>query len=621
VTDVGAHLDEKSDGLRAIALLVWCGIFVLAGVAFWLLKCWQLAIPTWTLPTHGGFPTETLFAGLAGALTCGVLWLTGRLAEPLFGSSPEGFSGRQAMRFLLGAVITGVIGGWLGFLHVGPGTLLLPAIIVAVINIVYCCKTNVLPRESLSKGKACDFAPWLLLAVPLLLVTLVTALAPAIQSDGLRYHLTAPHGWLRAGRFVPVEYAAHSNLPAMQGLLAVPWFGFSWGYTVYQVIHWAHMVALAVFAGELARALALSLRRDDARAASLAARGGAVLCLGAPVIGVVGAWPFSDVAAAAYLVAGLWMLARHSEVSYENIAVTSLLLGASCAVKVSMLPLVVLPGLFPLWRALVAGRAGARLPRWVLAALLPGLLVLGPWLVKSTVYHGNPLYPAAYGIFGGPEWSDANEAFYKAKAGGKGRGGDAAALLRSPVEVTYFWADFEAHNPGPVVIAFLCILPVFILAVALRFLRCERRLPFLAICLWLVAAWIAWFLTYRSVRHWRVAARVSRLARVGPCPSWSGLPPVPSRRHRCGVDACLQHRCGPRLGRRDGLRQPGGLHHRARLQRLSLCRVPQRRGQVRRARVLHRRAPGRLCPQLRARAERLVRHAPDPRGNPRHEGQ
>ena len=45
---------------------------------------------------------------------------------------------------------------------------------------------------------------------------------------------------------------------------------------------------------------------------------------------------------------------------------------------------------------------------WGLLALLIG----SPWLIKSAIYTGNPVYPFFYGMFGGRGWDKAAADYY-----------------------------------------------------------------------------------------------------------------------------------------------------------------------------------------------------------------
>ena len=39
--------------------------------------------------------------------------------------------------------------------------------------------------------------------------------------------------------------------------------------------------------------------------------------------------------------------------------------------------------------------------------VFPAAILLSPWLIKSAILTGNPVYPFCYNIFGGPEWDEA----------------------------------------------------------------------------------------------------------------------------------------------------------------------------------------------------------------------
>jgi hypothetical protein len=326
-------------------------------------------------------------------------------------------------------------------------------------------------------------------------------MAPARESDGLRYHLVAPQEWLRAGSFVPIPYSANSNLPSMLGLLA-GWFG-GWPSLGlhFQLLHAAHLIALSLLAGALATRLVRLGARRDSRPPANDWRPLAVAAIVAttPVTAIVGAWPFSDVASAAYwLGAVLVLMPGVVRGSASRAVLAGLLLGACLAAKLSMLPLAGLVGLWALW----AGRRRFALSATLL--ILSGSFVLGPWLVKSLIYHGNPIYPVAYGIFGGPEWSAANDLFYKEKAAEKGMGRGLVSFLLLAWNLSAHWERFEAQNPGPLPLVFLPLILVTV----------WRTHALIRLLLGgLLLALLAWFASYQSVRF--LIPHLAVLAAIG----------------------------------------------------------------------------------------------------------
>lgn len=347
--------------------------------------------------------------------------------------------------------------------------------------------------------------PERVMALLLLATAWIAALAPEVESDGLRYHLVTLQEWVRHHKLVSIPFSAHSNLPAMQSFLAAMIPGRPGMLpSAYQLLHVAHGAALVMVAGGLTRSLFRSLgalRRDAVKTRSFqhhAAAAGALLVVGIPVVLIVMAWPFSDVAAASYFVAAIYIAAGGiMPNALGRQALASLLLGATLATKLSMLPLVGIAGLWLLAREVPGARNRFKT---IAALLLPGAIILAPWLFKSWLYTGNPVYPVAWSIFGGPEWSLENELIYKGRLASKGMVHDLISFVRSPLDVTIYWQRFESQNPGPGPLALLipALIGVVVLGVR-RKLRAIWTLPGLCGIL-IVGGWCAWFATYQSVR-------------------------------------------------------------------------------------------------------------------------
>ncbi len=68
---------------------------------------------------------------------------------------------------------------------------------------------------------------------------------------------------------------------------------------------------------------------------------------------------------------------------------------------------------------MVAGVQAVQRRSWrIAAAYAAGVAVLiGPWLVKNVIDTGNPVYPLAYGLFGGHDWDAALQAKWSAAHG------------------------------------------------------------------------------------------------------------------------------------------------------------------------------------------------------------
>lgn len=453
-------------------LLAWC-----AGVAVvWLALGWQLEGAPWGGAVLAAWPWRGALAAAGGLVTMALAAALGLGVGRRLGwwrPGPWG-TAEWALAMLVGFVVWGIVGGLMGLLVVGPLVLVMLVVLVAAL-----LGRGAWPPRW--RGGAPSVAWWI--AGAALAMAGLAALAPAVQSDGLRYHLAAPQEWLRAGRMVVIPYSANSNMPALQGLLAATLGDFELGRR-FQLLSWAGYAGLLLAGGGAGGAMArwMGAPRGAGAAAAVA------LLASIPAMAILAAWPFSDVLAVALVVGAVWAALPGGPVmAGRRLPAVALLLGGALATKISLLPIA---GLVAMWALTLQPRRRAlgQLP----LCLALGLLVLMPWLAKSLLHHGNPVYPLAWGLLGGPEWSAANEEFYRAKLLEKGVPRTAGYLLATPWLAMRYWASFEGFNAGPMV---LMGLPLAVAAVAV----CRRRV---ALGLVGVAAlgWVVWFHTYQSTR-------------------------------------------------------------------------------------------------------------------------
>lgn len=360
---------------------------------------------------------------------------------------------------------------------------------------------------------------WVLLAVGAAAIVLVVlyALSPPVQSDALRYHLAAPDRWRQLGRIVYLPHYAHSNMPflvemnfALALMAGLP--------AAAQLVHVAYWLVAAVL-------LSMIVGQMAPGRSGLAA---SVLLLTHPIAAPVAAWPNVDLASLAYLLAMAWAAVRWlDKPSARWLMLAGVMGGGAFACKYTNL----LPAAFVGAVILLFSREEKALARRIFngvrnAALFSALVVLvcSPWLIRNVMTTGNPVYPLAYSIFGGDDWSGENAAFYSAKAAEKGtaraieqekmreaqsRGrkyvpdfGAESVLARVKRLMlipwnTYRWPGaFEASAQGPLM---LLVFPVFVLVAVWMLVKKPdpARWFYFGFVLFLLASWAA---TYQSNR-------------------------------------------------------------------------------------------------------------------------
>ncbi len=251
----------------------------------------------------------------------------------------------------------------------------------------------------------------LVLAVPLVVALLGATLPPgvlwpeeAFGYDVLEYHLEVPREYFEAGRisFLPHNvYAAFPQQMEMLYLLLMYQAGDAHAAAIpAQLVHVGCGVLAVLALGAL-----LPARRGFVLAALAAGATPWLAYLGALAYVENGMVFFAAVAGGLALEA---CRAERGPVDWRLVLTVGLCAGLAGACKYTAVALVV--------AALGVAWMAAMRATWTLrgrsAALyaLGALLALSPWLIRNATQAGNPVYPFAYGWFGGKAWSDAQAA-------------------------------------------------------------------------------------------------------------------------------------------------------------------------------------------------------------------
>jgi hypothetical protein len=232
-----------------------------------------------------------------------------------------------------------------------------------------------------------------------------------------------------------------------------------------------------------------------------------------PVLVVVSSWPFVDTSTLAFVLGSIvYLVDQECRNAQRTGLIVGILSGGAIGTKLTAL----IPGFF---NGLMITALCFKDNHWKpwLGFTLAIILVPSPWLIKSTVYHGNPVYPAGYGVFGGEEWDEETDAFYKNKTKEKGEDVTPINAVLSPLDVTIRWQavrteqtgdgvvhrlfkrqspGYEEQNPGP---ALLVLLP-FAIGGFIMLLRRKKWELGSILFLHLFGGWFFWLMTYQSVR-------------------------------------------------------------------------------------------------------------------------
>jgi hypothetical protein len=320
-----------------------------------------------------------------------------------------------------------------------------------------------------------------IVAGPFLVAMALGSMLPTIDFDAIEYHLEGPREYFEQGRITFLPHNVYTSMPfgvEMLHLLGMHVMGETFrGALVGQLLVAAHAPAAAL-------CVALAARRWASPAAGWFA---AVVYLTTPWVYRLAAIPYVEGPLCYYHAALLFAVARLWRETASGLRtrlwlVGGLLAGGAMACKYPALISAVVPfGLLALgdslrnrsWRLFVAFGVG-----WA--------AVMAPWLGKNVVDTGNPVYPLAYGVFGGRHWDSELDAKWTRAHGPKPV--RASALAESVVEVAGR-SDWQS--------------PLYAALAPLALLRRGSRRA--ALALWGYAAYLFltwWLLTHRLDRFW-----------------------------------------------------------------------------------------------------------------------
>jgi len=264
---------------------------------------------------------------------------------------------------------------------------------------------------------------WGLVGVLLLLGLVLCLLPPdGNEWDALAYHLAFPKLYLQAGGMVEVPFMHQSYFPPLLDMLYLLGLWLN-GEPCAKVFHWLMaplmVVGTAAFVGRLGGQGVWS----------------ALLLVGTPVVVWQSFSAYIDLSTALYVALGTFALGCAIRERAANwLWLAGVMMGFALATKYTALLSWGLWGLIGLaWGWRERWGQGARL------VVLAGLLALAfgsPFYLRNWFWTGNPVYPFAYEIFGGRNWSREQAIAYRGDQLKFGMGREPAQLLMLPWNLT-----------------------------------------------------------------------------------------------------------------------------------------------------------------------------------------
>jgi len=242
------------------------------------------------------------------------------------------------------------------------------------------------------------------------LVSLVGCFAPpttSLEWDSIAYHLADPKMYLAAHRIVYLPWEDHSNF----AFTAEMWYlyglllgGVNAGVPLAKLFHFACGVGtcLAVYV--------LGARQITPTVGKVSA----LLLASTPIVFWEAGTAYVDLATTFFTTLNLLALGQGMTLRDPRwLRLSAILMGLTLSTKATALGTLVLLALgLLLWR--LRGLKETPLAA-VKSTILWGLLALvvgSPWLIKSAILTGNPVYPFFYSVFGGRGWDKSAADYY-----------------------------------------------------------------------------------------------------------------------------------------------------------------------------------------------------------------
>ena len=332
----------------------------------------------------------------------------------------------------------------------------------------------------------------LLFIVPFVVYLLAGAVSPPTDFDVREYHLQGPKEWFQAGQITFLRHNVYTSFPFLTEMLSLTGMVFvqDWwrGALVGKIVLASFQLLSALGVFSIARRW---ISIDVAWLATL-------IYLTTPWTLRISLIAYAEGGLTFYLIAATMMALLIRETPQRVFGAAMLcgvLAGCSMATKYTGLISVILPT-----AVLIAARLWTprdmvtsseindrrSLLRIAAAFSLGASMMILPWLFKNLVETGNPVYPLAYGVFGGSEWTPEMNARWKPAH---------AASEHDLLRIQEHIIGAAVYNKWTSGLLFALAIPSILLFRRNRTLR-----VILCLLVWGFATW--WGFTHRIDRFW-----------------------------------------------------------------------------------------------------------------------
>jgi len=271
------------------------------------------------------------------------------------------------------------------------------------------------------------------------ILNLFPALTPAVDWDGVAYHLALPKIYLQAGGFVFRPDIFHNLFPQFTEMLYLLALPFPYGIAA-KLVHWSFglLAAAGVY---------VACRQAGLRSSAWL---GAAIFYSQFLVHIESGTAFIDLASAAYfgLAMAACLEALRPDAPARWLYLALFFSGVCAATKWHGLIILALLGalvLLKIWNK--AGTSAEKASR-SLSAVAWGSLPVLPYVLRAWIQGGNPVWPLGYSLFGGRGWNaeiaDRVAKFHQAYAGMRH---DFVGFLRLPLDLIAYGSRFGVGGP------------------------------------------------------------------------------------------------------------------------------------------------------------------------------